>query len=49
MHAVAENATRWWWVRHAPVSHLRHEIYGSTDTDCDTSHARAFTSLQRNV
>jgi broad specificity phosphatase PhoE len=49
MHAIAENATRWWWVRHAPVAHLRHEIYGSTDPDCDTSHAQAFTSLARKL
>lgn len=40
-----EAATRWWWVRHAPVPHLRHEIYGNRDVDCDTSDSSRFASL----
>lgn len=35
-------ATRWWWIRHAPVHVAGKIIYGQLDVDCDTSdHARA--------
>ena len=44
-----QKATRWWWIRHAPVSHLTHEIYGNTDPDCDTSQTQAFASLARRL
>lgn len=44
-----EQATRWWWVRHAPVAHLAHEIYGNTDPDCDTSQTPAFVSLAQRL
>lgn len=40
-----EHATRWWWIRHAPVPLHRHEIYGSRDVDCDTSDVAAFAAL----
>ena len=49
MDPHSEKATRWWWVRHAPVSHLTHEIYGNTDPDCDTSQTPAFVSLARKL
>ncbi len=45
----SENATRWWWIRHAPVSHLSHEIYGNTDPDCDTSQREIFSSLAKRL
>jgi alpha-ribazole phosphatase len=37
--------TRWWWIRHAPVSHLHDRIYGNTDPDADTSDEAAFRAL----
>ena len=38
-HAVPTGvvATRWWWVRHAPVRDDGGCIYGQTDIACDTS------------
>ncbi|MGE5158709.1 MAG: histidine phosphatase family protein [Gemmatimonas sp.] len=38
-HAVPKGvvATRWWWVRHAPVREDGGCIYGQTDIGCDTS------------
>jgi alpha-ribazole phosphatase len=37
--------TRWWWVRHAPVTINEGRIYGQTDHDCDCSDAAAFAGL----
>ncbi len=37
--------TRWWWIRHAPVSHLTDVIYGDSDVDADTSDALKFKSV----
>ncbi len=37
--------TRWWWIRHAPVSHLNGVIYGDSDPDADTSDTHKFTSV----
>lgn len=45
----ASAVTRWWWIRHAPVSHLHDRIYGSTDPDADTSDASAFEALARRL
>jgi alpha-ribazole phosphatase len=45
MRPSFEHATRWWWVRHAPVPLHRHEIYGNRDVECDTSDSCAFASL----
>ncbi len=45
MQRLEPLTTRWWWLRHAPVPHLAHQIYGSTDVDCDTSDERAFRNL----
>src|SRR5580698_6592435 len=38
-HAVPKGvtATRWWWVRHAPVRDDGGCIYGQKDMTCDTS------------
>src|SRR5712692_5125618 len=38
-HAVPSGvvATRWWWVRHAPVREDNGCIYGQKDIGCDTS------------
>lgn len=43
----SELLTRWWWVRHAPVTHLQGFIYGDSDPEADVTelalfqHARA--------
>lgn len=38
--------TRWWWVRHAPVTANNGRIYGQQDLPCDTGDAKAFDGLQ---
>jgi broad specificity phosphatase PhoE len=42
-------ATRWWWVRHAPVTVNDGRCYGQTDFPCDCSNAPAFASLARRL
>jgi broad specificity phosphatase PhoE len=37
--------TRWWWVRHAPVTNHDGRIYGQNDVPCDTSDRAAFRAL----
>jgi len=37
--------TRWWWVRHAPVTSDGGRIYGQSDIDCDVSDSKAFAGL----
>jgi alpha-ribazole phosphatase len=37
--------TRWWWVRHAPVTENEGRIYGATDPNCDTDDAAAYAAL----
>ena len=37
--------TRWWWVRHAPVTVNNGCIYGQTDLPCDCGPAEAFAWL----
>jgi alpha-ribazole phosphatase len=37
--------TRWWWVRHAPVTVNDGCIYGQTDPVCDCDDAAAFLGL----
>ncbi len=32
-----KDATRFWWIRHAPVPEVRDVMYGSMDLDCDCS------------
>lgn len=39
--------TRWWWLRHAPVTAAAGCIYGQADVDCDTSDAATFAVLGR--
>lgn len=34
--------TRWWWIRHAPVTEGHGEIYGQRDLDADCSDRDAF-------
>ncbi len=40
-------ATRWWWVRHAPVVGHQGRIYGQDDFDCDCSDQETFRFLAR--
>jgi len=46
-HAVPSRvvATRWWWVRHAPVREDHGCIYGQKDLGCDTSDRVVFTAV----
>jgi alpha-ribazole phosphatase len=39
--------TRWWWVRHAPVTVNNGRCYGQTDVPCDCSNDAAFAGLAR--
>ncbi|GAB4370928.1 MAG: histidine phosphatase family protein [Kiloniellaceae bacterium] len=38
-------ATRWWWIRHAPVVGHDGRLYGSLDVDCDCSDEPRFRAL----
>src|ERR1019366_4974811 len=40
-------ATRWWWVRHAPVRSDGGNIYGQTDIACDTGDREVFEAVAR--
>lgn len=42
---MSQTATRWWWVRHAPVVGHDGKIYGRSDVECDTSDETAFDAL----
>jgi broad specificity phosphatase PhoE len=46
-HAVPKGviATRWWWVRHAPVRDDGGCIYGQKDMTCDTSDREVFEAV----
>jgi alpha-ribazole phosphatase len=41
--------TRWWWIRHAPVTGDGGRIYGQRDVDCDVSDGAAFAVLARSL
>ena len=41
--------TRWWWVRHAPVTVNNRAIYGQQDLPCDCSDAAAFRDLAKQL
>ncbi len=40
-------ATRWWWIRHAPVISPPGRIYGQSDVPADLSDTDAFAALAR--
>jgi alpha-ribazole phosphatase len=40
-------ATRWWWVRHAPVRSDGGNIYGQKDIACDTSDRYVFEAVAK--
>ncbi|HYB08830.1 MAG TPA: histidine phosphatase family protein [Alphaproteobacteria bacterium] len=37
--------TRWWWIRHAPVTADGGRVYGQTDIECDVSDRAPFQAL----
>lgn len=41
--------TRWWWIRHAPVTGDNGRIYGQADLDCDCSDTDLFARLARQL
>ena len=41
--------TRWWWVRHAPVTANQGCCYGQTDFPCEIGDETAFAALARNL
>jgi broad specificity phosphatase PhoE len=45
---VSEIATRFWWVRHAPVAHGG-RIYGQADLSCDCSQTPLFAGLAEQL
>jgi alpha-ribazole phosphatase len=45
---MSETATRFWWVRHAPVPHGG-RIYGQTDLSCDCSDSSLFIRLAEQL
>lgn len=46
-NAMEMITTRWWWVRHAPVTQDGGCIYGQADLDCDCTSEDVFTNLER--
>lgn len=40
-----EHATRFWWIRHAPVPEVHDIMYGSLDLDCDCSDESVFNGV----
>ena len=42
-------ATRFWWIRHAPVPEVGTHMYGSLDVDSDTSDAALFGGVARRL
>jgi len=46
-HRNGVTATRWWWVRHAPVREDGGCIYGQKDLGCDTSDRSVFEAVGR--
>ena len=43
----ATRTTRWWWVRHAPVTANRGRMYGASDPPCDLGDRESFAGLAR--
>jgi broad specificity phosphatase PhoE len=45
MTASDATVTRWWWIRHAPVTGHDGRIYGNLDVDCDCADEALFRAL----
>lgn len=41
--------TKWWWVRHAPVTEAAGRLYGQLDVDCDTDDEQSFSALAQTL
>jgi alpha-ribazole phosphatase len=41
--------TRWWWIRHAPVTCFTGKIYGQLDVPADCSESELFPGLARTL
>ena len=41
--------TRWWWVRHAPVTQLEGVIYGDSDPEADVTEHAVFQSVAHRL
>jgi broad specificity phosphatase PhoE len=41
--------TRWWWVRHAPVTHLQGFIYGDSDPEADVTELALFQNARARL
>ncbi len=47
---MSENfTTRWWWIRHAPVTVNEGKIYGQTDLPCDCSDELVFKHVAESL
>jgi broad specificity phosphatase PhoE len=44
-----DTTTRWWWVRHAPVTVNKGCCYGQTDHPCDVGDAVRFSALAKRL
>ena len=44
-----ETTTRWWWVRHAPVTVNNGCCYGRSDPQCDVDNLAAFEGLAKKL
>lgn len=44
-----QTATRFWWVRHAPVTHLHDVMYGTMDVEADVSDTPRFAELAKRL
>jgi alpha-ribazole phosphatase len=49
MNKNRDTVTRWWWVRHAPVTVNDGRCYGQTDLPCDVSNLAAFAGLAASL
>ena len=45
MNSNKDVVTRWWWVRHAPVTVNEGRCYGQDDLPCDVGNLAAFAGL----
>lgn len=41
--------TRWWWIRHAPVTNPDGHVYGQLDVPADTTDRRVYEALARRL
>ncbi len=46
---MSQRNTRWWWIRHAPVTELEGFIYGDSDPAADVTQLALFQSVARRL